>query len=92
MLSLAIVFALVGAVLGSRFRVMVLVPTIAVSLLVIAATNAAIGAGLWMAAIEVVIAIIAVQLGYLSGAAIRLFLATPHDAVRHTSTATRPIS
>jgi hypothetical protein len=95
MFSLAIIYALIGAVLGLRFKVMVLAPTIALSLVIIAGVNLAFGTGLWMAVIETVIAVTSVQIGYLGGAAIRLFLATPQEAtVQHASTAaaSRPIS
>ena len=95
MFSLAIVCALIGAVLGLRFKVMVLVPTIAICTMAIALGNIAFGGGAWMAAIETAIAITLAQVGYLGGAAIRLFLAAPRDAgARHASTAaaSRPIS
>ena len=95
MFSLAILCALIGAVLGLRFKVMVLVPTIAISVVVIAVANFGFGTSPWMAVIETVVAVTLVQVGYLSGAAIRLFLASPRGAeVRHTSaaTASRPIS
>jgi hypothetical protein len=89
MLSLAIIYALIGAVLGLRFKVMVLVPTFAISLIVIAMVNVALGSGMWMWVVETVIAVTLVQVGYLCGAAIRLFLAGSRDAqVRHASTAT----
>jgi hypothetical protein len=95
MFSLAIVHTLIGAVLGLRFKVMVLVPMFAISLIAIAGVNAALGAGLWMAVIEMVIAVTSAQVGYLGGAAIRLFLAAPRGAAaEHTSpnTVSRPIS
>jgi hypothetical protein len=95
MFSLAIVFALIGSVLGLRFKVMVLVPTIAISLIAIVIFNVVLGSGIWMAVIETVIAVTLVQVGYLCGAVIRLFLAGSRDAeVRHGSTAaaSRPIS
>lgn len=95
MFSLAIVYALIGAVLGLRFKVMVLVPTIAISMILIAMVNVVLGFGIWMTVIETVIAVTLVQVGYLCGAAIRLFLAGSRDAeVRHASTAaaSRPIS
>src|SRR5215470_19595925 len=80
MFSLAIVHTLIGAVLGLRFKVMVLVPMFAISLIAIAGVNAALGTGLWMTLIEMVIAVTSTQVGYLGGAAIRLFLAAPRGA------------
>jgi hypothetical protein len=95
MFSLAIIYALIGAVLGLRFKVMVLVPTIAITVLVIAIGNFGFGTGFGMAVIETVIAVTLVQVGYLCGAAIRLFLASSQSAeVRHapTAAASRPIA
>jgi hypothetical protein len=87
MFSLAITYALIGAVLGLRFRVLVLVPTIAISLMVIALVALTFGSGIWMALIETVIAVTLVQVGYLCGAAIRLFLAGSRDTVHEPSAA-----
>jgi hypothetical protein len=93
MLSLAIAYALMGTVLGLRFKVMVLMPIIALSAIVITAINMAWGTGLWMATIETVVAAISVQIGYLAGAAIRLFLlGSRGTSVRHTSAAATPRS
>jgi hypothetical protein len=88
MFSLAITYALIGAVLGLRFKVMVLVPTIAISLIVIALVALTFGSGIWMAVIETVIAVTLVQVGYLCGAAIRMFLAGSRDTIRQPSAAT----
>jgi hypothetical protein len=91
MVSLTIVYALMGTVLGLRFRVMVLMPIIALSAIVITAINLAWGTGLWIATIEIVIAVISVQIGYLAGAAIRHFLlGSRSTTVRHTSAAATP--
>jgi len=88
MFSLAIIAALLGAVLGLRFKVMVLIPTIAVGVMLITIINIVLGAGAWIAVIEIAVAVMAVQVSYLAGAAIRLFLAAPREAaVEHTSTA-----
>jgi hypothetical protein len=88
MFSRAITYALIGAVLGLRFKVMVLVPTIAISLIVIALVALTFGSGIWMAVIETVIAVTLVQVGYLCGAAIRMFLAGSRDTIRQPSAAT----
>jgi len=74
MFSLAIFFVLIGAVLGLDFTVMVLMPTIALSVVLIIGINVAWGTGLWMAATETVIALTSVQIGYLVGAGVRIFL------------------
>jgi len=78
MFSLAIFYVLIGTVLGLDFTVMVLMPTIALSVVLIIGVNVAWGTGLWMAAIETVIALTSVQIGYLGGAAVRLFLEQSH--------------
>ena len=94
MFLLAIVHTLIGAVLGLRFKVMVLVPMFAISLIAIAGVNAALGTGLWMTLIEMVIAVTSTQVGYLGGAAIRLFLAAPRGAAAERTspnTVSRPI-
>jgi hypothetical protein len=88
MFSLAIFYALIGAALGLRFRVMVLMPMIALSVVVITGINIADGAGLRMAAIDTGIAVISLQIGYLGGAATRLFrVGSRGSTIRHTSAA-----
>ena len=93
MLVLAITYALIGAVLGLRFRVMVLMPAIAISGLVIVGVELARGTGLSLAAVEMVVAVASIQIGYLGGAAIRLFLAAARGAAaRRASTSAAPHS
>jgi hypothetical protein len=81
MFSLALFYALIGAVLGLGFTVMVLLPTIALSAVVIIGINVAWGTGLWMAAIETVIALTSVQIGYLIGVGVRVFPDQPRLSV-----------
>ena len=75
MLTLAITCSLVGAILGLRFRIMILWPVIAIGLIAIISFDVAVGASLVVLVSEAAIAITAVQVGYLCGAALRLVLA-----------------
>jgi len=65
---------LAGAVLGLRFKVLVLLPAMFVTAVVvgIAAINSL--SGLWSLALMVIVATTAIQLGYLVGAMASLFL------------------
>lgn len=85
MFSIAIFYALIGAILGLRFTVMVLMPTIALGIVVIIGINVAWGTGLWMAAIETVIALTSVQIGYLGGASLFLEQSRPSAAAMSRS-------
>ena len=70
MITFAILSFLLGAVLGHRFNVLVLVPTIVVG------TAIAIGVGItraedvWLIGLTVTLASVCLQFGYLCGAAI----------------------
>jgi hypothetical protein len=84
MLALAIAFAFIGALLGLKFKVLVLVPTIVIAMTAIMSISIARGTGLALPMIGTVFAVIAVQVGYLIGAALRLILAAARDArVQH---------
>lgn len=75
MLPLAITATLVGAVLGLRFKVLVLLPAIAICLASIAAGSLALAIGPWRALTAMIVATIALQMGFLAGSGIRLFVA-----------------
>jgi hypothetical protein len=77
MLSLAAISILIGALLGSRFRIFVLFPATFVSFVagVIAAVS---GGGSWVALLgEVLITITGLQIGFLAGMALRFHVAAP---------------
>jgi hypothetical protein len=75
MFTLAIVCSLVGAVLGLRFRIMILWPATVIGLIAITSFDVARGAPLAALGLEAAIAITAIQVGYLCGAALRLAFA-----------------
>jgi len=71
MLTLALVSLLVGAVLGMRFRVLVLLPAIFTALLAILAFGISSAAGFSVIALAMVLATACLQLGYLGTVAAR---------------------
>jgi len=75
MVAFAILCALTGGTLGLRFTVAVLVPATAAVLAMIMGTIFVAGTDPWSAAIAALVSTTLLQLGYFSGAAIRLFLA-----------------
>jgi hypothetical protein len=64
----AIVFLLLGAVLGFRFKVPVLIPATIVTLVVTCTAMISFGRGFWLTALSIVEAATALQVGYLVGA------------------------
>ena len=75
MSMIAISSWLIGAVLGTRFRVHVLLPATILGLVLVAAIAALKGSTLASAGISAVIFMMALQLGYLGGLATRSILA-----------------
>ena len=80
MLLLAVLSALCGALIGLRFGVLALLPAAGASLVLIAGGGLILGAGLAHMAIAFVIAAVALQLGFLGGAALRAHKADPERA------------
>jgi hypothetical protein len=80
MVALAILCAMTGATLGLRFTVWVLAPAIVAALALVVAVKFVAGANLSSTAIDALVATTSLQLGYVSGAAIRLFLAAARSA------------
>ena len=72
MLMLAIIFALTGAALGLRFKVLVLVPASGFAVASPILTNLAYCYSLRMQALATITTVMALQIGYLLGIAIRL--------------------
>jgi hypothetical protein len=72
MFMLAIIFALSGAALGSRFKVLVLVPASGLAVSCPVLMNFAYGYSLRMQLLAVIATVMALQIGYLLGLAIRL--------------------
>jgi hypothetical protein len=74
MISLAILAGLGGALLGLRFRGLVLLPVAAAALVVVVAGGLAVGLALVRLALACLIAGVALQLGFLGGAGVRVLL------------------
>jgi uncharacterized membrane protein len=72
MLTVAIGSIAVGAVLGFRFKVLILFPAMVFALFVTAAVCIAHGESLWKTALTLVLVAIGVQVGYLAGTAVHL--------------------
>jgi hypothetical protein len=73
MLILSLICLLVGAVLGGRFKVVALIP--AMALVFTASAGFAHGGTFWQILGAVFVATTSLQIGYLAGAVIRLLLA-----------------
>jgi hypothetical protein len=71
MLILSLAALLVGAVLGMRFKVLILLPAIVASFLVIGAVGIGSSTGLGFVALAAIVAATCLQLGYLIGVALR---------------------
>jgi hypothetical protein len=61
-----------GAVLGLRYKVLILVPALLFVLLAVIGGGVARGAGIWAIALEMLVASTALQLGYVAGSAFDL--------------------
>jgi hypothetical protein len=67
MVMTALCSSLIGAVLGTRFRVQVLFPASALGLLIVAVTAALKGSTVWSAIAAELVCAASLQLGYLGG-------------------------
>jgi hypothetical protein len=70
-MALATISFLLGAALAWRFNVFVLIPTIAVSLVIIAAAGLGHGEGAWTIVGAMIGSALCLQLGYLGGTVLR---------------------
>jgi hypothetical protein len=77
MVSLAVCAAMVGAALGSRFKVLVLVPATAITALATMAVAVCAGAGAWSTLMLSLDAVISLQVGYIGGLVIDVVTTTP---------------
>src|ERR1700722_10164060 len=73
--TLAIVSALLGMLLGQRFKVLSLVPAMALALLVAVVTGIAEADALWTIVLTAGACITSLQMGYLVGTGIRRLMA-----------------
>jgi hypothetical protein len=74
MTMLMVIGCLVGAALGQRFKVLVLVPVICVALAVVVVDGIARGAGVWRLALAMIAIATSIQLCYILGNIARLVL------------------
>jgi hypothetical protein len=72
MIAAALASVFVGAVLGWSFRVLVLLPALAIGAVGIMIVGVIRGDDTWSIAIAIILCATALQLGYLAGAATRL--------------------
>jgi hypothetical protein len=73
-MMLASVGVLLGAVLGLRFKVLVLVPVICAALPIVVVAGIARGEGLWRLALAMIVVATSLQLGYILGIVVRFVL------------------
>lgn len=73
MLPVTTIIVLVGIILGQRFRVMILVPLSLLTVLIPLSVSWTYRQGAWTTAEAGVVAIVALQIGYLGGVGIRQF-------------------
>ena len=67
MIMLMVTGILVGAVLGLRFKVLVVVPVICVELAIVLVDGIARGNGAWWTALAMIAIVISTQVGYFTG-------------------------
>ena len=70
MTMLVMTAVLIGAMLGLRFKVFILVPAISISSVAIFGIGIAHGSGIWSVLLAAFLAITALQIGYLAGATV----------------------
>ena len=74
MLIITTISILVGIVVGLRFKVFILVPTVGLATALVAANGIMLGDGIWRIAATMVIAATLLQLGYVGGSVLRLII------------------
>jgi hypothetical protein len=67
MVMIALCSSLIGAVLGTRFKVQVLFPVTALGFLMVAVMAAAKGSTVWSAMVDELVCAVSLQMGYLGG-------------------------
>jgi len=83
MTILASLCFLVGAVLGLRFKVLILVPVTGLSWVLVIANGIVNGESLWRLALALVVVATAIQLGYVGGMVAQLVFGST-DSARST--------
>jgi hypothetical protein len=85
MAILAVVSALLGAVLGLRFKVLILVPTVSIGLFVILGGGLVLHNSLTRVALAATLMATCLQVGYLAGIGIQAFLLWARISRRYQS-------
>jgi hypothetical protein len=75
-LEIVIILVLAGAVLGLRFKVMILVPAVTLTMLFAAIFGVTRGDRFWSIAVAMILLGTAIQVGYLAGILIRAKIAS----------------
>ena len=75
MTTITIISLVVGAILGLRYTFIVAVPAIVCALIVIAGFGLVTQLDVWSIVFTMIMSVMALQIGYVAGAAIRLALA-----------------
>jgi hypothetical protein len=70
-LEIVIIHVLAGVALGLRFKVLILVPAVTLTMLFAAIVGVARGDMFWSIAIAMILLVTAIQVGYLAGILIR---------------------
>jgi hypothetical protein len=83
MITLTIASVLVGALLGMRFRVFILVPAVLLGVAIVTGVGIARESGIWWVAFEIVVITTALEVGYLGGSvAVRIWSRSSNVPVR----------
>ena len=88
MLTFVLISLLVGMVLGHHFKVLVLLPAIAIVILAMISAEIA-GADRWQTALTAIAASVVLQLGYMAGYGIRRFTAAARASRRRAFSVNR---
>ena len=96
MMTFTMISLLVGMVLGQRFKVLVLMPTVAIALILVIGVGVARADTAWWIVLMVVAAATSLQIGYLMGIGVRHALVaarasrSPAASVTGSRSARRP--
>jgi len=75
MMMLSMMAIIIGALLGLRFKVLILVPAIVIGAVTTLGIGMAHGASVWVTLLAAILTITALQMGYLGGAVTRFVIA-----------------
>ena len=87
MVTAAIISLLIGLVLAQRFKVLVLIPFMVLTLFLTLGTALVNPGATWAGAVTAMVVIVALQLGYLFGIGVRHLMVLTRVGRRHVSLA-----